>query len=780
MNIQRADWGLSHYVPQLDGASLLKWLEAGRVGVIWVGESVLNGMEITSVWIVEKITFIAKKAWPYLMGPAVAMVTYSVVLLSFDKRYPGRLPQQIGKILSLAAMISTWTLQYWFKKQQAIKTHGAADVILDEMGLSGKKPYYEGCTLSPESFRQLFPLPRRRDKETLTKEGVQGKLDRLKRYFTGVALRLSEKDAAPAILSKRKEVAHSLAVIGLQSVMAEVVQLGDVDLLRDFLAWFNKDKGIQLVLEEGEMDGLKSMARRLAYLLGKNELLGEIPYVDNPLERIADGIVKGDYDQIVEGTNRAVIEGSRLINSSEQPGPLQEYYGFMEETGPLDLVQLATLRGNQAILKRVISSCTPNGYNYQLKNNKGFGLFELAALSGSREVWDYISGLGIELPKVGSQEYLMLLYAAVKGGNTEILDLLIPAIRNQTIIADLYEKAIYLGASAIAEWLANRLKSQELDPLAAQKRLFAAAFGGNDKLYLASYNGLTDLSRFSEHWWNQLWSSALAGMRMNMVIVRHLLGCSPEKEFNISGIDPLEFTALLSQLTPEEQKQLLNRLSPSVVKGLMIPSKCHSSLLQAWFALNESLIYALDRLKTTHTGSGQATYPREILELMACEAVRMRDLKMIALLSEKGLDVKGPMLCETLAALHLPEGTSVLTLSFTTFKYKFVEGVLDTLKALLTPLDKTHIDECLTLLESQHPAGKTFHNRVMASIELRQSGATPAVRATGDGGIDEILTLGEMTKGGGTEELDFVEPSSGGWTSWIPYWGGGGGAAERS
>lgn len=547
----------------------------------------------------------------YIVGPTVSAITAVVVRLSFGKRVPASGPLYITIFVALAALITVWAVQFFKhpESQKIIQNQGVTGVLAKAMAISSPKvieSLHSRHFKSQDQLDILLQKPSLGITQSITQEQAGKTLTNFKHFCEWGRKKITLTTATSDTLA----VLKTSLISRFQTALTHLVIFGNKPLLENFIEFADKDTFITSILKSSEKDPIyDQFGVRLSYLLNKQHLIGcfkEAKSLNTTILCI-DAVMCANLERIIALTNSDTIDA--LIVYPEPNDLLLHACNF--KMRPINVVQGAVLMGHLSILQRIGASL-PKSINWHQIEVLGLNLLELAALSGSKQMWDFIRQTDQSLPKQDTEPYLRLIYAAIKGGNEEVISELLTFIFDDpykqvagALIVDLYAKALVFNSTACIELLkTHEAFNEEMAKKESIKTIVIAAARAKDSaIFEEKLAQLDVLPQEKNSFIKELYEQACKGEKPSNDIIKTIqryessCGASLGRplDFQLSSeelavcayhLDDQVFGFILSRISLQQMKQhlaenslLLERL---IEKSAVLPivlEKCRDEKL---------------------------------------------------------------------------------------------------------------------------------------------------------------------------------------------------------
>lgn len=424
----------------------------------------------------------------FIIGPAVSFSVASVVRLSLGKRVPTAGPLYISVFIALAALITVWAVQFFKhpKNQKMVQDKGVAGAIVHAIPFAKPRliePLHSRNFINHDRLEMLLQKPGSLVKETISEADAKGVFNGFKLYCDWVKkkIKLATANADTLAILKKTLVQHFIMTL------KNIVINGNGTLIKEFIAFESQDLFVTKLLSVEERTAIYyQFGSRLSFLLNNPEiatLFPEPPVLDLTISCM-DAIMAGNSERVIDLTNKGGVDATKVILYGDSSDLLLNKLNF--KLPPMNLIQGAIIMGDVQSLQRILASLSSPIDWYQT-DSRGLNLLVLAALSGSKPMWDFVREFYRNLPKVDSQDYLYLLYASMKGKNLAVFNELIQFSFEDThkdlvgaMILDLYEKSLAFAADEFTTKLYTHevLESQIAKSTSIRSILVSAIRGG--------------------------------------------------------------------------------------------------------------------------------------------------------------------------------------------------------------------------------------------------------------------------------------------------------------
>jgi hypothetical protein len=605
----------------------------------------------------------------YTAGPAVSLALAGCVRLSLGKRVPTSGPMYLS--LGLASFVLCTVLGYQYfshpKTQKKIQQKGLVATVHDALPIGHakiKEPLLARSMLSHFTVEPLVKGIGQMASPSIMEADAKQMLIQLRRFSDWVTKKIKVASASRETLQVLKEEFLYMLATTLQSL----VIFGNQDLVAEAIRFVESDEVVKKVIPEQERKSLLlQWGYRTCVLNKKNEFLPlfkELKLLSVDLQAF-DAVIASHMDLVITLTNEEELDPQKMQTFV---APLKDPASkFGLETKKCNLIQVAIIKGDIEVLRRVVASVGEE-VNWDLTDDQGLGYLQLAALSGSKPVWDFIKSQGLSLPKIDTKEYLELLYCCLKGNSHVIFEEIQLGLfdeddlpMHKALIEDLFEKAILFGAeetkACMLKHIPNLVKGMEQERL--KSLLIVSILSGNKVVFDQAFSEFGVKAKTpSEQLKAELLYSCIMAASFNKAILTSVLELSPKiSSLNFAstqGYNEELFAKNLEMLDIDEQKAVLACFDKSTISAVL---KKRGPLMAA-FTRNVNLL--------AEACAGKIFNVQELYEL-AKETIRLGKHECLDVLIDQGIDV--------LRKLNLRE-ESLIHLAAVSFNTRIMETVL--------------------------------------------------------------------------------------------------------
>lgn len=614
----------------------------------------------------------------FIIGPSISLAVAGVVRLSLGKRVPTSGPLYISAIIAIAALITVWAVQFFKhpKHQKMVQNKGVAGALVHAIPFAKPRiiePMHSRHFMSQDRLELLLQKPGSINQETVTDLDARGVLSGFKLYCDWVKKKIKLTTANADTLSILKNTLSQHFTMTLKNLVVH----GNPVLLKEFLAFEAQDAFVTKVLTLAEkMEIYHQFGSRLSFLISKPELAALFPEPDEMDLTIScmDAIVAGNADRVIDLTNTGGINATKVIVYGDSGDVLLSKLNF--KLPPMNLVQGSIVMGDVASLQRILASL-PSPIDWYQTDARGLNLLVLAALSGSKAMWDFVREFYTKLPKEDSRDYLNLIYATMKGKNLSVFNELIAFCFEESykeltgaFILDLYEKALSFNADEFIEKLkAHESLEEQLKKRTSIKSILTAAIrGGKVDVVSANIANLSKVEAESALLLKELYEQACRAEKPS----NRILAALRDYETSIgaayvpAGLDlsSQDLASCASFLDNDQLTFILSRIpKEQIVRSLSE----NGMFFQRIIKRHEVLAFILEKCST------------EKFLKVACakEAIKMNQADTLRMLCETGLDT----------IKKLPDShESLLSYAMLSFKPLIIQIILSTCPSLSSAL----------------------------------------------------------------------------------------------
>lgn len=424
----------------------------------------------------------------FIIGPVGSLLTAGIVRLSLGKRVPTAGPVYVAVFVGLAVLITVWAVQFFKnpKHKKNIQEKGVGPALVEALPLPKPRviePIYSKDLVPLDPLITRFEKPSVLECDPVDEIKANNLLKSLRvfcdfgnRQIKGTPLTVE------GTLSIKQDIFNRL-----KSGLKDLIVFEDQEILKEFISFVNKDEFISnFFISNQKNEFFYEFGTRLTFLLNKTELSSLFPKFEKFDLTLAcmDAIIVGNTARVIDLVNTGQIDGDKIVAYGSDEDGLLSLFNY--KVCSLNLIQAAVIKGDLESLKKIIGSLSGE-MNWTQLDSRGVNLLTLAALSGSKSMWEFVKEYYKQFPKIGSSQYLDLIYAAVKSQNPQIFEELIAfsfeesyCVSSGMLIFDLYEKAIAFNADEIMKILQkHNFLSLELRKKTTITSLIKAAILGN-------------------------------------------------------------------------------------------------------------------------------------------------------------------------------------------------------------------------------------------------------------------------------------------------------------
>lgn len=440
-----------------------------QVGRACAGEGIClvsAGLGVCAERINELATLLRKRASKYtgvVVGPLLGAVIAQCVRMGLGKRVPTRGPLYVSIFVATIVVVTVWAVRF-FKDphvQARVQSEGVLTTVAGALPLPTAKALYGSHVLSLADTEAFLTKPEFIKAQRVNREEIEKELEAFKGYNDLVSKKIDLKRPTGNTL----DFINKECVPYLKTMLIKLVILGDKGLIEEFVTLMGFENRLTQLISKEDLRSIYSSGLRMALLMGKGDCAALLPR-DELMLNIIDLIFAKDTMGIQDYLAQHRIEAGKPVIYGFKGDIVLDTLGF--KPYQTSVLQAAVIMGDVSILEtiRAVSAGSGAPINWYQKDEHGLCLFALAALSGSKSMWDYVKqhakAAEAVLPRVESEEFLYLLYAAIKGRSTEIFEELARLLEGahtfdlNHIYVDLYQKARAYQADKIAEYLSTK------------------------------------------------------------------------------------------------------------------------------------------------------------------------------------------------------------------------------------------------------------------------------------------------------------------------------------
>jgi hypothetical protein len=575
----------------------------------------------------------------YVIGPCISLVGAALVRMSFGKRAPTSGPLMFSVFVATTALVTIWAIQFFKhpKYQKIVQNKGVKHAFQEAIPLlkpSIIEPLHTRHFVSCDKLEGFLKKPEIFSCEPVGEQEAKSSFRVFKQYCDWVKRNKLDRSSPEVMKILKKTLSQNLI-----KVLKGLVSYGNKALIEEFLAFNAKDTFVSSILTKAEFQDIYfQFGIRLAALLKKSDLVNVFPQEGSCDLNIAvvDALISQNSDKVVDLTTTGEIDPYKVFIYGNDEDVLMANLGF--SLPPMNLIQICILSGDVESLKRIISSSTQE-CNWKQKDSNGLSLLNLAAVSGSKAMWDFVKQFFKTFPHVDHIDFLHLLYAAIKGGCLGVFEELFNEVLDEeykdlsgALFLDVYQKAVSFKASDICTYLEShtQLTTQLSKTTSVSPMLQAAILGSNEVIF----------DRFFEQWKSQGLDNPLAMKE----IYETLLKAKTPADAILMKIRAFEnsFSAAYQFVEIDVSR-----------KGLVESAKCLSedSLIHVLGRIpNEQILrhisekgafftQILNMPKALTLILDKCTEAKHLTAVFAKEAIKLCKLDALRILCEKGIDV---------------------------------------------------------------------------------------------------------------------------------------------
>lgn len=666
----------------------------------------------TSISVISRISakILSRGFLKYATGPAMSLAIAGCVRLTLGKRVPTSAPMYLSLGLALFSLCSYLGYRYFSDPdtQAKIKKKGLVPTIQDALPPIGKtkvkEPLLFGSLLSCFVVDAALQGIGCYASPPIVEDEAKQMLIRLKRLIDWI----NKKIKFPTATKETHQILKEECSYILSQTLQNLVILGDEELLLEYIKILESNEVINKIIPESERKALLLEWGYRTCVLNKKiallPLFKDIKLLSADIQAF-DAIVSGNGDLIEKLTNEHELDSQKLQMFCSELNDPASIFGL--KTKQCNLIQVAIIQGNVDILRRIVAS--EESLDWTKKDDQGLGYLQLAALSGSKAIWDFIKEQGLAIPKKEAKEYLELLYCSLKGKDILIFNDLQNGLFDEdnlpihkALIEDLFEKSLVFGADAVKSIILEKIPAivQDMEEERLKSLLIASTLSGNKAVFDSAWISFIKKAKEPSMLFKaELLFTTLMAKTFNQDLLAFVLSLSPAiNSLNFAssqGYNEELFVKNLESVSFKDQKAILKCFDIATL----------TTLLKKQGPLNGAFIRNPSLLKEA---CSRKIFNVQELYALAKQTIHLGNEESLEILMDQGIDV--------LRKLNLKE-ESLLYLAAVSLNIRIMETILKKcpklstattaeLKAIILELkchsdDEVVVDEISRMLDTK-------------------------------------------------------------------------------